>query len=104
MAITDIPSAKADREDRDDNCLHCMVMGTIEQYFRKHGERRDGKVVIDVMLVLQKLAECTIEITEMTAGRSQRRRAVRFAHDCLDAQLKSVRTGRLVEVDIPQEH
>lgn len=104
MTITDTPSGKADREHRDENCLHCMLMNTIEQYYRQHGERANGQVVIDVTQVVAKLAECTVEMTEMTRDRSQRRRAFRFAHDALDAQLKSVRSGKLIEVDIPGEH
>lgn len=104
MSLTDIPAGKADREHRDENCLHCVLMNAIEKYFQQHGERRGGQVVIDVTLVVSKLAECTVEMTEMTRDRSQRRRAFRFAHDALDAQLKSARSGKLVEVDIPGEH
>jgi hypothetical protein len=104
-STTDIPAAKVPRDQRQDTCLHCVVMTAIEGYFRQHGERApDGQVVIDVTMVVQKLAECTVEMTEMTRDRSQRRRAFRFAHDALDAQLKSARSGKLVEVEIPSEH
>ena len=104
MSITDIPTQKADREHRSDSCLHCVVMTAIEQWFERHGERADGQVVVDVTHVLAKLAECAVEFVEATGDRSQRRRAFRFAHEALDAQLKSARTGKLVEVDIPHEH
>jgi hypothetical protein len=101
MTITDIDASKA--ETRRDDCLHCVVATAIEEFFERHGERRDGQVVIDVMTVCSKLAECTAEVINLLSDRSQRRRAMRFAHDALDASMKSQRTGRLVSVDVPVE-
>lgn len=105
MGVTDIPTRKASRDERPDTCLHCVVMTAIEQWFERHGERApSGQMMIDVTHVVAKLAECTVEFVEATGDRSKRRRAFRFAHDALDAQMKSSRTGKLVEVEIPEEH
>lgn len=97
-------ATKAPRDQRPDTCLHCVLMSALEEWFERHGKRQDGKVVIDATLVLSKFAECAVEIVEMTGDRAKRRRAMRFAHDALDAALKSQRTGKLVPVDIPAEH
>lgn len=103
MSLTDIPTVKAEREERRDSCLHCVVMDVIEDWFERHGERSDGKVVVDVILVIGKLSECMVEFTEATGDRASRRRAFRYAHDAIDAALKSSKTGKLVAVDIPKE-
>lgn len=95
---------KAPRNERPDSCLHCVLMTAMEQWFERHGARQAGQVVVDVTLAVGKLAECIVEVTEATGDRSQRRRAFRFAHDALDANLKSQRTGKLVPVEIPAEH
>jgi hypothetical protein len=95
---------KAERSERDDSCLHCVLMTSLEGWFERHGERRDGQMVIDVVQTVSKLAECIVEITEAAQDRSARRRAFRFAHEALDANLKSQRSGKLVPVDIPSEH
>lgn len=95
---------KASRDERPDTCLHCVLMTALEGWFERHGDRQNGAVVLDVAHAVSKLAECTVEIAEMAGDRSQRRRAFRFAHDALDANLKSQRTKKLVGVDIPAEH
>lgn len=88
----------------DDACLHCAVMATVSEWFDKHGERANGTIVIDVTHAISKLTECTVELSEAAQDRVARRRAFRFAHDALDANLKALRTGKLVELDIPAEH
>jgi hypothetical protein len=102
--LTDIPTEIATREERPDSCLHCVVMTAIEDWFERHGERRGGNVVIDVLLAVSKLTECVVQITETVPDRSGRRRAFRFAHDALDGNLKSQRAGKLVTVESPPEH
>lgn len=105
MDVTDIPSVKAPREDRPDSCLYCVLMTAIEDWFTRHGQRApDGRVIVDLNLVIGKLAECMVEHTAAAGNRSDRRRAFRFAHEALDAVLKSIWTGKLVSVDIPSEH
>lgn len=105
MSITDIPAVKAPAGERPDNCLHCAIMKTLEAWFTEYGRRAPGgQVIIDLDLVIAKLAECMVEHTEHAQGRTDRRRAFRFAHASLDAALKSAKTGKLVAVDIPQEH
>ncbi len=88
----------------NDKCLHCVLMEALEGWFDRNGKREGGVVVIDIAEAISKLAECTVEITQMPDDRSQRRRAFRLAHDALDANLKSTQTGKLVPVDIPAEH
>jgi hypothetical protein len=85
-------------------CLHCALMATINEWMRRSGRSQNGKPVFDVTLAISKLTECTVEIAEMPGDRSSKRRAFRFAHDALDANLKSQRTGQLVPVEIPGEH
>jgi hypothetical protein len=95
---------RADRSERPESCLHCVIMTTIESWFEYHGEKREGQVIIDLTHAISKLAECTVELSESAGDRSSRRRAFRFTHEALDANLKSQRTGKLVPVDIPAEH
>lgn len=104
MDVTDIPASKAPPDDRNPACLHCVVMTAIEGHFKAHGRRVQGQYVIDVMEVLSKLAECTVEIVNSLPERSKRRRAMRLAHDALDACVKSQQSGKLVSVDVPVEH
>lgn len=103
MSETNIPAAKAPRDQRRESCLHCCVLTAIEEWFQHHGNRRDGVVVIDVIEVSSKLAECTVEIINSLPERSQRRSAMRFAHDALDANMKSQNRGKLIAVEIPTE-
>lgn len=103
MHVTDIDTDKAPRDHRPDGCLHCVLMTALEEWFQRHGRREDGKVVIDVIHATSKLQECVVELVGMGGDRSDRRRAMRFAHDALDAALKSKRTGKLVAVDVPEE-
>jgi len=98
------PTRKAERHDRPDSCLHCVLMTALEGWCERHAPRQDGKVVVDILHAVGKLAECAVEITEFAGDRSQRRRAFRYAHDALDAALKSQRTKKLVEVEVPAEH
>jgi hypothetical protein len=98
------PVSKAPRGERPDDCLHCVVMTSVEQWFERHGERRHGNVVIDVAHAINKLTECIVELAYMPPERSKRRRAMCFAHDCLDAGVKSRHTGKLVAVDLSEEH
>jgi hypothetical protein len=102
MRLTDIPAQKAD--GHNPGCLHCIVSEAIEKFYRDRGQRHDGKVIIDVMEVASKLSEAIVEVILCIPDRSKRRRAMRFAHDALDGNLKSQTTGKLVEVDIPDEH
>jgi hypothetical protein len=97
---------KASRDARPDSCLHCVLMTALEEWFERHGKREaNGDVVIDVLHAINKLCECTVELAEETPqSRSDRRRALRFAHEALDAHVKSVRTGKLVPVTVPSEH
>lgn len=95
---------KASRDERPDSCLHCVLMTAFEGWHERHAPRQDGKVMIDVIHAISKLTECAVEIIEEAGDRSQRRRAMRFAHDALDANLKSVRTKKLISVDVPPEH
>lgn len=97
-------SAKADREHRTDECLHCVLMTALEKWFERHGKREGGKVVIDVVWAIEKLSECTVDVVQMVPDRSNRRRGFRFAHDALDACLKAAHTGKLQAVDIPTEN
>lgn len=90
--------------DKIDLCLHCAITSTINEWFEVHGERRDGRVVFDVVEALSKIQECAAEISIMPEDRASRRRAARFAHVALDAALESGRTGKRVAVDIPAEH
>lgn len=90
----------------DENCLHCAVMAMVNEWFDRHGEHRapDGQIMIDGLVAISKLTECIVQITQMAPERSQRRRGFRFAHDALDANLKSVQTGKLVPLEFPAEH
>lgn len=101
--MTQIPAIKADREHRPDSCLHCTILTALEEWFQAHGERVGSQVRIDVVLAVSKLTECAVEIIQEVPDRSGRRRAMRFAHDALDAALKSQITGKQVAVDIPTE-
>lgn len=85
-------------------CLHCAVMETVNAWVEKHGPISGGKRVFDVVKIIEDLAQCTVEVSQMPPGRSQRNRAHRFAHNALDAHLKSQRTGQAVAVEIPAEH
>jgi hypothetical protein len=75
-------------------------MTALEHWFERHGERMDGKLVIDVFHAIAKLTECAAELADMSGNRAETRRAMRLAHDSLDAALKSIRTGKLVPVEI----
>jgi hypothetical protein len=98
------PTSNAQRHERPDSCLHCVLMTAIEEWFQRHGERRGNVVVIDCYHGISKLIECAVELAELAEDRSQRRRAIRFAHDAIDGAVKSLRTGKLVGVDMPPEH
>jgi hypothetical protein len=105
MTDTDIPAHKAPRNRRPDSCLHCVLMTAIEEWSERHGERRDSKVVLDVAHIISKLTECIAEVINApNLERSQRRRALRMAHEALDANMRSIKTGKLVELEIPAEH
>jgi hypothetical protein len=102
MRVTDIDAKKADV--RSEDCLHCVVADAIEDFYRRRGERVNGMLLIDVAEVTSKLTECIVEVIREIPDRSKRRRAMRMAHDALDANLKSQISGKLVEIDIPHEH
>ena len=102
MRDTQIDAQKS--EVRRDDCLHCVVMDGIEKYFREHGTFQNGQCVIDVVEVASKLTECLAEAICLIPDRNKRRRAVRMAHDALDANMRSQMTGKLVEVEVPHEH
>lgn len=85
-------------------CLHCAINEAIYAWLEQHTERENGRMVIDVPVVLSKLAEVTAEFVEMPSDRSKRRRGLRFAHEALDAGVKHLRTGQAQFVDIPAEH
>lgn len=102
MDITNIDAKKA--EVRRTGCLHCVIAEAIEVYYQEHGERINGQVRIDVTEVCSKLTEAMVEVIQMIPDRNQRRRAMRFAHDALDSNLKSQQSGKLVAVDIAREH
>lgn len=104
MDVTDMDAKAADRDARPDTCLHCVVMTAIEDWFERHGKRVNGQVVVDVIEVASKLAECTVQVISMIPDRNQRRRALRMAHDAIDANVKSQQTGKLVALDVPAEH
>jgi hypothetical protein len=98
------PIRKAERGERPDTCLHCVLMTALEEWFERHGTLDHGKVVVDVLHAVQKLNEVSAELIEHVPDRSGRRRAARFAHDTLDATIKSLRTGKLQAVEAPPEH
>lgn len=102
MDVTNIDAKQS--EVRRSDCLHCVVADAIEAHYRKHGERVNGQVRIDIVEVCSKLAEAMVEVITMIPDRPGRRMAMRFAHDALDANLKSQTTGKLVAVDLPHEH
>ena len=102
MRDTQIDARKS--EVRREDCLHCVVMDSIETYFREHGTVQNGQCVIDVAEIASKLTECVAEVICSIPDRNKRRRAVRFAHDALDANMRSQATGKLVEVEVPHEH
>lgn len=104
MSLTDIPSSKAPRDQRSDSCLHCVLMTIVEEWYRQHAERHQGKVLIDATEAIAKLAECIVDVVNEVPDRNNRRRAMRFAHDALDATMKSSKVGKLVAVDVPSEH
>ena len=88
----------------DEPCLHCAIIATVNDWFERNGEQRNGRVVFDVVEAISKLQECAAEFAEMPEDRATRRRAFRFAHEALDAALKAERSGKRVVVDIPVEH
>lgn len=102
MHTTNIDAKKA--EVRRTDCLHCVVAEAVEVYYREHGKRVGEQVVIDVPEVCSKLAEAMVEVITMIPDRVNRCRAMRLAHDALDANLKSQMSGKLVEVEVPHEH
>ena len=88
-----------------DKCLHCAVMATVRSWVKEHGEVKDGVAVFDIVSIIESLSQCTVEVGQLAPERSQRRRAQRFAHDALDAFLKSKLNGNsTVSVNIPTEH
>lgn len=97
-------ASKVPREDRPDSCLHCVLMTAMEKWFERHGEHKNGTVVVDILHAISKFEECVAEMAGELPDRSQRRRAIRFAHDAVDAAVKSQQTGKLVEVTVPVEH
>lgn len=99
---TDIKAAKA--EVRRTDCLHCVLMDSMEDWLTEHAPKIHGKTSIDVSFVSSKLMEVLAEVICTMQDRSSRRRAVRFSHDALDAAIRSQMTGRLVEVDCPAEN
>ncbi|WP_339467806.1 hypothetical protein [Pseudomonas lurida] len=80
-------------------------MNAADDWHRQHGKRHpDGQVIVDLTYAIAKFAECLVELSQAAGSRHDRRRAFRYAHDALDAALKSTQTGKLVEIDIPAEH
>src|SRR5262249_16550516 len=87
-----------------DECLHCAVMAAMEDWHREHGDCEGGVIAVDASLVVAKLSECVAEVINRLPDRGARRRALRFAHEAIDASVKAQRNGELVEVAIPVEH
>lgn len=85
-------------------CLHCVLMDALEDWAEVHARKEAGQTVYDIPLIVAKFTECIVELTESVVGRSGRRRAFRYAHDALDANLKAHQTGKLVELKIEAEH
>ena len=48
----------------DDDCLHCAVMATVNEWFDRHGQHRapDGSVMIDGLVAVSKLTECVVYV------------------------------------------
>lgn len=87
-----------------DKCLHCAVIETVSAWVKENAPRSDGQPIFDVVKIVEDLAQCVVEVSQMPEERGQRRRAHRFAHDALDAHLKAKATGKVVPVEIPAEH
>lgn len=88
-----------------DKCLHCAISETINDWFDQYGKRADsGRVILDIVQAISSTAEVMGDLTESAGERSQRKRALRLAHAAIDAKVQSLRTGKIVPVDIPVEH
>lgn len=85
-------------------CLHCTVRDAVTQWTEIHGELRNGAPAYDVAEIVASLSEVMAEFIVMPGDRGQRRRALRYAHDTLDAGVKSIITGKPVPVTVPTEH
>jgi hypothetical protein len=85
-------------------CLHCTVRDAVVDWAEAHAERLNGVPSYDVAEIVASLSEVMAEHIEMLDDRGKRRRALRFAHEALDAGVKAVRTGERQLINTPTEH
>lgn len=85
-------------------CLHCALNAAIDDWIEKNAVEENGRPVFNVGDIISALVEVAGEYCEAPSDRSQRSRALKFAHLCLEASVQAVRTGKSVQVSMPTEH
>lgn len=82
------------------DCLECRLHRAVDGFYEDNGRRNPstGVHIIDVDEVITKLATIAGALIAGLPERGQRRAALKFAHDAVDAGVKAARTGQLVPV------
>lgn len=89
-------------------CLECRIGRAVDGYYAENGSEDpiSGRHVIDSTEALSKLQTVAGELIAGLPDRGQRRAALKFAHDALDAGVKAARSGtpEYVAVESTVEH
>ncbi|MCJ2067804.1 hypothetical protein MKK75_03105 [Methylobacterium sp. J-030] len=99
-------SARALKPDCD--CLECRIGRAVDGYYAENGDRDpvSGHHLIDSSEAIAKLQTVAGELIAGLRDRGQRRAALKFAHDALDAGVRAARSGaaEYVTVESAAEH
>ena len=79
----------------DCGCLECRIGRAVDGYYAENGLRdpATGNYLIDSAEAVSKLQTVAGELIAGLSDRGQRRSALKFAHDALDAGVRAARSG-----------
>lgn len=87
----------------DCGCLECRIGRAVDEYYAENGLRDPGTGthLIDSAEAISKLQTVAGELIAGLSDRGQRRSALKFAHDALDAGVRAARSGTAEYVSVP---